>query len=104
MKEENLLMPIVFITGHGDVPTAVQAVKNGAFDFLEKPVDAERLIPVIEAACAAPHPESPGMRMSRSTQPGGAERWSFRKASADSYATVSPTPTRNVPFRSPAAP
>ncbi|MCI7708608.1 MAG: response regulator [Sutterella parvirubra] len=37
MKEENLLMPIVFITGHGDVPTAVQAVKNGASTSLRSP-------------------------------------------------------------------
>jgi len=37
-------LPIVFITGHGDVSTSVAALKNGAFHFLEKPVDEDELI------------------------------------------------------------
>jgi FixJ family two-component response regulator len=37
-------LPIVFITGHGDVSTSVAALKNGAFHFLEKPVDDEELL------------------------------------------------------------
>lgn len=37
-------LPIVFITGHGDVSTTVAALKNGAFHFLEKPVDDEELL------------------------------------------------------------
>ena len=41
MKAQNLSLPIIFVTGHGDVPTAVRTLKLGAFDFLEKPVDAE---------------------------------------------------------------
>jgi two-component system response regulator DctR len=36
-------MPAIFLTGHGDVPQAVQTVKKGAFDFLEKPYDDNRL-------------------------------------------------------------
>ncbi len=52
MKEMNLTLPIIFITGHADVPTAVRTLKMGAFDFLEKPVDAEALEAAIEAASA----------------------------------------------------
>jgi RNA polymerase sigma factor (sigma-70 family) len=42
--------PIIFITGHGDIPTSVQAIKAGAEDFLTKPVAKQRLIDVIERA------------------------------------------------------
>jgi FixJ family two-component response regulator len=43
-------LPIVFITGHGDIPTTVQTIKAGAEDFLTKPVGKERLLEVIERA------------------------------------------------------
>ena len=42
--------PIIFITGHGDIPTSVQAIKAGAEDFLTKPVAKEKLIDVIKRA------------------------------------------------------
>jgi FixJ family two-component response regulator len=41
---------LVFITGHGDVPTSVRAMKGGAIDFLEKPVDGVALLNSIERA------------------------------------------------------
>ena len=43
-------LPIIFITGHGDVPMAVEAVKNGAFHFLEKPFQDAQLLRLIEQA------------------------------------------------------
>ena len=43
-------LPIVFITGHGDIPMTVQAIKAGAEDFLTKPVPKDKLIDAIERA------------------------------------------------------
>jgi two-component system response regulator FixJ len=48
--------PIVVMTGHGDVPLAVEAMKLGAMDFLEKPFEDERLIAMIEAALRIAEP------------------------------------------------
>jgi FixJ family two-component response regulator len=49
-------LPIIFITGHGDVPMAVSAVKNGAFHFLEKPFKDEQLLGLIEQAALTREP------------------------------------------------
>ena len=46
-------MPVIFLTGHGDVPTAVNAVKKGAFDFFEKPFADNALVDRIEQALVA---------------------------------------------------
>ena len=45
-------LPVIFLTGHGDVPTAVAAVKRGAFDFVEKPFADNALVDRIEQALA----------------------------------------------------
>jgi FixJ family two-component response regulator len=45
-------LPIVFVTGHGDVPKTAQAMKAGAIDFLTKPVDAEALLDAVRRALA----------------------------------------------------
>jgi len=50
MKSLDSPFPIVIITGHGDVALAVEAMKLGAVDFLEKPFEDDRLIGMIEAA------------------------------------------------------
>lgn len=47
------LMPVIFLTGHADVATAVKAVKRGAFDFCEKPFSDNALIDRVEQAIAA---------------------------------------------------
>ncbi len=50
MKTLKSPFPIVIMTGHGDIPLAVEAMKLGAIEFLEKPFEDDRLISVIEAA------------------------------------------------------
>lgn len=46
-------LPVIFITGHGDVPMAVAALKKGAFHFIEKPFNDHDLVELVEKALAA---------------------------------------------------
>ncbi len=52
MAQKGIGMPIVFLTGHGDVATGVQAMKKGAVDFLTKPADDEKLLRAVDDAIA----------------------------------------------------
>ena len=56
LKAGGSLFPVVIMTGHGDVPLAVEAMKLGAMDFLEKPFEDDRLIGMIEAALMRAEP------------------------------------------------
>jgi len=56
MKAAHSAFPIVIMTGHGDVPLAVEAMKLGAVDFLEKPFEDDRLIAMIEMAIQQAEP------------------------------------------------
>ncbi|CCQ73178.1 sigma-54 dependent transcriptional regulator [Magnetospira sp. QH-2] len=44
-------LPVVLVTAHGDVPMAVEAIRKGAYDFIEKPFEPDRLLDVIQRAC-----------------------------------------------------
>lgn len=52
LAERGIAMPVIMLTGHGDVTIAVQAMKAGAVDFLEKPFDQTRLLAAIDTAMA----------------------------------------------------
>ncbi len=49
LTREGILIPIVFLTGHGDIPMSVKAMKAGAVDFLTKPVNAPELLRAVKA-------------------------------------------------------
>lgn len=50
MAEQGLNLPVIILTGHGDIGTAVRAMRGGAVDFLEKPFDRDRLLEALQAA------------------------------------------------------
>src|SRR5438093_4024874 len=50
VKQEHAEMPVVMISGHGNIETAVAAIKQGAYDFIEKPFKADRLVLVAQRA------------------------------------------------------
>ncbi|MBI5923520.1 MAG: response regulator transcription factor [Betaproteobacteria bacterium] len=52
LQDRRCLMPVIFLTGHGDIPQAVAALKKGAYDFLEKPFDDNSLVDRVIAALA----------------------------------------------------
>ena len=52
LQSEGIRVPIVFLTGHGDIPMSVRAIKSGAVDFLTKPVHDEDLLRAVRAALA----------------------------------------------------
>ena len=52
LRQSDVLIPVIMMTGHGDVQSAVRAMKNGAVDFIEKPYSDDVLLGAIEAALA----------------------------------------------------
>ena len=50
LRQVDLIVPVIMVTAHNDVPTAVSAIKNGAYDFISKPPDFEHLILTINRA------------------------------------------------------
>jgi len=52
LKESGFTLPIIFITGHGDIPMAVEAMRHGALDFIRKPFREQDLLDTINEALA----------------------------------------------------
>src|SRR5207249_1022674 len=81
IKEEHPAMPVVMISGHGNIETAVSAIKRGAYDFIEKPFKADRLVLVAERALEA-------SRLRREVR-------SLRERSGDSAELLGSSPAMN---------
>ena len=50
LKEKEIDVPVIMISGHGNIETAVECIKKGAFDFIEKPIDLNRLLVTVRNA------------------------------------------------------
>jgi FixJ family two-component response regulator len=66
LNEAGRTLPVVFITGHGDVPTSVRAMKRGAIDFIEKPFETEEIMAAVRRALDACR-DSESVREQRAT-------------------------------------
>ena len=51
LKEQGVETPVVIITGHGNIETAVESIKKGAYDFIQKPLDLNRILVTVRNAC-----------------------------------------------------
>jgi FixJ family two-component response regulator len=66
LKGEDYPAPILIVTGHGDIPMAVEAIKNGAFDFFEKPFALDHLVAMLATAIASRSGRAPEPALSLS--------------------------------------
>jgi len=73
MNERAIDVPVVYMTGHGDVPLAVEAMKKGALTFLEKPLQSEALEAALDTAF------SPAVQQARGVRPDRASIDDFRQ-------------------------
>lgn len=68
LREREVTAPILVLTGHGDVPMAVDAMRLGAVDFLEKPYPPDELLDAIRHACATPVALPGGQRVNKQAE------------------------------------
>jgi len=65
LKAQHCRFPVIIMTGHGDVPLAVEAMKLGAVDFLEKPFDDNLLMSMVESGLRRAEPEARNEALTR---------------------------------------
>ena len=74
LNERGCQLPVIFLTGHGDVPLAVSTLKNGAFDFLEKPFNDNQLVDRVMEALRLDQPASGPAHAARAAGDGADSR------------------------------
>ena len=77
LRERQVDAQVVMISGHGNIESAVRAIKMGAFDFVEKPLSLEKTVLVVAQRAAAAAPRGREPRAARARRP-AARRWSAR--------------------------
>ncbi len=68
LVRKNSMLPIVFVTGHGDIPMAVQAIQNGAADFIQKPFRDQDLLDRVNQALKSCHEVHNSQQQSQSVK------------------------------------
>ncbi len=68
LSNQNSALSIIYLTGHGDIPMAVDALKNGAIDFFQKPVDGDSLVNAIDRAMQASESSARGFAESKAME------------------------------------
>lgn len=68
LNERNSILPIIFVTGHGDVPMAVEAMQQGAIDFVQKPYREQELLEKVERALALERESRDSLAQKRTIQ------------------------------------
>jgi len=63
LKKIDSRIPVIILTAFGDIPTAVQAVKQGAYDFITKPPEFDKLIAIIRRVIEVPRPRTKSLKM-----------------------------------------
>jgi len=61
-------LPVIMITAYGSVPNAVEAIKQGAFDFVEKPLDADKILVIIKNALELRNLNKENIRLKKNVQ------------------------------------
>ena len=84
MSERGLVVPIVFVSAHGDISASVQAMKRGAVDFLEKPFDEDELLDAMDRAFEL-DAELRSQKRSRAQTQRGLERLTSREYEVMTY-------------------
>ncbi|MEL7454690.1 MAG: sigma-54 dependent transcriptional regulator [Pseudomonadota bacterium] len=96
LKSIDPLLPVIVISGHGNIETAVAAIRRGAYDFIEKPFKSDRLILLIERALEAARLKRENARLK--SKAGLAEQWVGSSSAAQSLRSsiekVAPTNSR----------
>ena len=73
LKSIDPILPVIVISGHGNIETAIAAIRRGAFDFIEKPIKADRLMLVVERAIESANLIA--QHLQRAEQPVAAAEW-----------------------------